>query len=402
MGKNKKCVIVGVNSEMITPIYEKKIVILHNSNLHVLYLIVNRMKRVAIIGTQGVPARYGGFESLVENLIGDPTEVSYTVYCSSRDNLYRQNTHKGAQLKFVPLRANGAQSVPYDMLCLLRSLVGYDVLLVLGVSGCLLLPVVRLLSRSKIVTNIDGLEHRREKWGWFAKLILRWSEYLAVRFSHVVIGDNQGIVDYVRKNYGVEAKLITYGGDQAVDEINASKQSQLDEKYRNLAEVSYDITVCRIEPENNTDKILRAYVACGQRLVVVGNWSHNEWGRRLMCEFKSQRNIVMLESVYDINELYWLRGHARCYLHGHSAGGTNPSLVEAMFFGKPILAFDVVYNRATTENKALYWSTEEDLRQLILQLDFGDVGARMREVAEKKYCWETIKRQYEELFLIDN
>lgn len=173
------------------------------------------MKRVAIIGIQGVPARYGGFEQLVENLIGD-TGVDYTVYCSSRDVPGRDVEYKGARLRYVGWHANGAESVLYDVCCMLRSLRGYDVLLVLGVSGCLLLPVVRLLCRSRIVVNIDGIEHRRDKWGRVARAVLRWSEAMAVRFADVVIADNRGIQEYVREEYGREAVLVAYGGDHAL------------------------------------------------------------------------------------------------------------------------------------------------------------------------------------------
>ena len=124
------------------------------------------MKRVAIIGTQGVPARYGGFESLAENLLSYASDqVQYTVFCSSRD-LPREEgkTYRGASLRYVGLKANGAQSILYDGLSLLRSLRGYDALLVLGVSGGLFFPLVRcfLSPKTRLIVNIDGLEHRRE------------------------------------------------------------------------------------------------------------------------------------------------------------------------------------------------------------------------------------------------
>ena len=137
------------------------------------------MKQVAIVGIQGVPAKYGGFETLVENIIGDNccSEVRYTVFCSGKDYATRMKTYKGAQLKYIPLfHANGMQSTPYDILSMLRCLRGYDTVIILGVSGCIFLPVFRLLYRKQLIVNIDGLEHRRAKWGKFASCLLYTSD----------------------------------------------------------------------------------------------------------------------------------------------------------------------------------------------------------------------------------
>ena len=151
--------------------------------------------KVAIVGTQGVPANYGGFESLVENLLGDncPEDVEYTVFCSSKDMPDQLSSHKNACLKYIPLHANGFQSIPYDMLSLCRCLKGYDVVMVLGVSGCLFLPIFRIFNRRRLIINIDGLEHRREKWGKLARWVLKTSEAMAIRFADIIIADNKGI-----------------------------------------------------------------------------------------------------------------------------------------------------------------------------------------------------------------
>lgn len=184
------------------------------------------MKQVAIIGTQGVPARYGGFESLVENIIGEncPADIHYTVFCSSKDLSSRDSSYKGCSLKYIPLHANGSQSIPYDIISLCKAVRGYDVVLVLGVSGCSFLPIFRLFFRKRLIINIDGLEHRRDKWGRVARWILRFSESMAVRYADVVISDNKGIQDYVRETYHKESALIAYGGDHVWR--NLSKETQ--------------------------------------------------------------------------------------------------------------------------------------------------------------------------------
>lgn len=355
------------------------------------------MKRVAIIGTQGVPANYGGFETLVENIIGEyhSDNIEYTVYCSSKDMPQRLEQHKGATLKYIALRANGVQSILYDIVAMIRSMRGYDAILVLGVSGCTFLPIFKLLSRTKIIVNIDGLEHRRDKWTRSIRKFLLLSEIMAVKNAHTIIADNKGIADYVTWRHKKEAKLIAYGGDHALCNVPQEKQSCILTGY-GLKKNDYSISVCRIEPENNCHITLDAFAQSGNNLVFVGNWNKNEYSRNLKKKYNNYPNIKLLDSIYDLDILYTLRKNARYYIHGHSAGGTNPSLVEAMFLGRPVLAYDVVYNRETTHQKAFYWQNSNELQQLITQENLN--GDATKEVAENYYTWERITKQYEGLY----
>lgn len=356
------------------------------------------MKQVALVGIQGVPAKYGGFETLVENIIGDNCSpgVRYTVFCSSKDYATRMDTYKGARLKYIPLlHANGAQSTLYDILSLLNCLWRYDTVVIMGVSGCIFLPIFCLLYRKRLIVNIDGLEHKRAKWGKFAKWFLRVSEAMAVRYADVVIADNRGIQDYVEETYHKLCELIAYGGDHVRRDVSGERLSEILYKY-GVASDDYAISVCRIEPENNSHIICEAFAESGKDLVFVGNWNRSEYSRKLKKKFSLFHNIRMVDSVYDLDELYVLRSQCRCYIHGHSAGGTNPSLVEAMFFGKPILAYDVVYNRETTENKAYYFKTTKELIGFLC----SDLctGSAMREIAERRYTWKCIAERYEALY----
>jgi glycosyltransferase involved in cell wall biosynthesis len=355
------------------------------------------MKNIAIIGTQGVPANYGGFESLVENLIGEnkSEDVKYTVFCSSKDMPQQLDEYKGATLKYIPLRANGAQSIPYDILSFLKVPKSADVVLVLGVSGCLILPFYRLFSKKKLVINIDGLEHRREKWGKMAKAFLKFSEKLAVRYADVVVSDNKGIQDYVKEEYGKDSVLIAYGGDHVIRDIDPSFEKDVLNRF-SLEPGNYAVTVCRIEPENNCHVTLEAFSRTDKKLIFIGNWNRSEYGRELKEKYSKFSNIIIQDPIYDVDILYALRKNAGQYIHGHSAGGTNPSLVEAMFFGCPILAYGCVYNRESTSGKALYWADSDELVSL---LNDGDMdGALMRQIAEEQYTWEKITKQYEELY----
>lgn len=337
---------------------------------------------VAIIGTVGVPACYGGFETLVDNLLNDKGD--YTVYCSSMNYKVKLDSYKSARLVYLPLNANGVSSILYDVLSIFHALFsGHRVLLILGVSAGLIIPLVKIFTRRKLVTNIDGLEWRREKWSRWAKWYLKLSERAAVRFSDVVIADNQGIADYVFNEYGVVANVIAYGGDHVLVRGLIQKNDR------------YAFSVCRVEPENNVHMILEAFSKVDKKIKFVGNWGSSEYGRELKRSFSSFENIDLIDPVYDLQELFNLREACDFYVHGHSAGGTNPSLVEAMFFSKPILAYDCIYNRATMNNKGYYFS---DVASLMLSIDRvydkQELGQEMRAIAESKYTWKEVRKRY--------
>lgn len=173
------------------------------------------MKQVAIVGSVGIPANYGGFETLTEQLalrLQDRFEI--TVYCAKSS--FREHPEKIGRihLRYLPLAANGIQSIPYDMWSILSAVRYADTLLILGVGGCTLLPLLRWFGcRKRIVVNIDGIEWRRAKWSRAARAYLRFAEKCAVRYADAVIGDNQVIVDYVQKSYRRPCELIEYGAD---------------------------------------------------------------------------------------------------------------------------------------------------------------------------------------------
>ncbi|WP_394200994.1 DUF1972 domain-containing protein [Marinagarivorans algicola] len=342
---------------------------------------------VAIIGTVGVPACYGGFETLVENILDGDGE--YTVYCSSKSYDEKLATYKGANLVYLPINANGISSVFYDGLSMLHALIkGHKVILTLGVSAGLLLPFIRLFTRRKLVTNIDGLEWRRDKWSSFAKWYLKVSERAAVKYSHEVIADNQGIADYVYSEYGIKPRVIAYGGDHVLVKPVSGTVGD------------YAFGLCRIEPENNVHLILEAFSKTAHKLKFVGNWDASEYGVKLKLKYSSYKNIQILDPIYDVATLFDLRDHCNLYVHGHSAGGTNPSLVEAMFFNKPIIAFDCIYNRATMDNVGFFFQSSAELGNLIANFKadaWDEIGIALGRIAGEKYRWEHIRNEYSAL-----
>jgi glycosyltransferase involved in cell wall biosynthesis len=356
--------------------------------------------KIAIIGTVGIPANYGGFETLVEQLVQNKKgDIQYTVYCSSKSYKQKVNEYHDTKLEYINLSANGAQSIPYDIISLIKASRNSDAILILGVSGCAVLPVYRLFSKKRLIINIDGLEHRRDKWNKWVRKFLKFSEAQAVKYGDVIVTDNKGITDYVRNEYGRDSELIAYGGDHVIQDVSEEEQQNVLTKY-NLASNGYSLAICRIEPENNVHLILEAYEKAQKSLVFIGNWQKSEYGRQLAEKYSNSKNIKITPAVYDLKVLNVLRSNCSIYLHGHSAGGTNPSLVEAMFFQKPIYAFDCVYNRESTENKAFYFKNIDDLIRLIDDntLNSFKNAADMYEIANRRYCWTFIAKQYETLY----
>ena len=356
-------------------------------------------KKISVIGTVGIPAKYGGFETLTEYLTRNLADkYAMTVFCSAKSYDRKLDSYNGAKLKYVNLHANGVQSIPYDIVSIFSSLKFADTLLILGVSGCIVLPFVRLFSKKRIIVNIDGLEWKREKWGKAAKWFLKFSEKIAVKYADVVVSDNKVIQDYVFSEYGVRSELIAYGADHVTKE---PLSDEIKNKYPFLND-KYAFKVCRIEPENNVHLILDAFSEYMElNFVMIGNWVNSEYGKELKEKYNSFKNIFLLDPIYDQNILNQIRSNCFVYMHGHSAGGTNPSLVEAIYLGLPIFAYGVQYNRETTEGKALYFDDKNGLVGLLESIDDEQlqiVAHDMFAIAKERYVWEKISQQYAKLF----
>lgn len=355
-------------------------------------------KKLALIGSVGIPAKYGGFETLAEFLTKNISgTIATTVYCSKpayNGNL--QKTHNNARLLYIPLNANGIQSIPYDILSIVHALFYADILLILGVAGSFMFPLIRLCTKKRIVVNIDGLEHKREKWNKYARKYLKFSEKIAVKYAHVVIADNTAIQEYIKTEYGKHSVMIPYGADHIERELLTAEIATT----YSLPE-QYAFKVCRIEPENNIHLILEAFSQINMHIVIVGNWENSTYGSTLFQKYKNYKNIHLLAPIYNQAVLNQIRSHAYMYIHGHSAGGTNPSLVEAMYLGLPVIAFNVAYNRYTTNNKALYFTGKTDLLEIVnttTQQQLSEIAQHMQTIAREHYTWSKIAQLYMETF----
>lgn len=356
--------------------------------------------KIGIIGTNGLPGKYGGWDQLVNHLtlkLRDQFDfLVYTSYFGAEPGLTEYN---GAKLQIIRLKANGIQSIFYDMVSMFHAVFKCDVIFVCGTSGCLFFPIVKLFGK-KIILNPDGLEWKRKKWSRPVKWFLKVSERVGIQFSDCVVADNSKISSYIKEEYKKETELIEYGGDHVIRNVALSDKYKI--KY-SIEPNHYAFKVCRIEPENNIHTILEAFTSSDMKLVIVGNWNYSKYGRDLKEKYTNYKNLRLLDPIYEQGALDELRNNCALYIHGHSVGGTNPSLVEAMNLGLCIAAFNVEFNIETTENSALYFNSSEDLKQLLdsfsnQEIDVNYYQGKMRMIAERRYTWDLITKKYSKVF----
>ncbi len=359
--------------------------------------------KIAIAGTRGIPNNYGGFEQCAEFLsvllAGKGHDV--TVY-STHYHPYQDKTFNGVEIKhcYNPENKIGTPgNFIYDYLCM-RDAVNnkFDILLVLGYTTASVFYPFMNFGKTILITNMDGLEWKRDKWNNLVKKLAKWFERLGANHSHYLVADNMKIREYLYKTYHKDATFIAYGC-QTFNEPDESVLSP-QQVYKN----EYSILVARMEAENNVEMILEGYANSTQpgKLLVVGNLT-TAYGQRMAQTYAKDPRIVFTGGIYDLKQLNNLRYFSRFYFHGHSVGGTNPSLLEAMASGAYIIAHNNEFNEAILGSDALYFSDAGSLSELLNnsivsdQVRSGAVENNFRKVKEI-YNWNLIADKYEELF----
>lgn len=359
-----------------------------------------KKKVVGIIGTNGLPGNYGGWDQLVIHLTKNLMEkFSFIVYTSYKDADPDYCDYNGANIKVLRFKANGMQSIPFDIVSMIHAVFHCDVLFICGISGCISLPLIKLF-RKKIILNPDGQEWKREKWSKPVQWFLKISERIGVKNATYIVSDNTKIHEYIMNEYRKDSFIVEYGGDHVLN-IELSEKTAQD---YNILKGEYAFKVCRIVPENNIQMILNAFSKYpSKKLILIGNWNYSNYGIRLKEKYRDFPNIILLDPIFDQKLLDELRSNCGIYIHGHSVGGTNPSLVEAMNLGLFIVSYDAEYNIETTENKATYFNNENDLLNLLTKLDnnqFDQITSKiaMKEIAERRFRWNIITDKYAEVF----
>lgn len=354
--------------------------------------------KIGIIGTRGIPNNYGGFEQLTEYLSKGLVDHGHDVYVySTHNHLYKQLTWNDVQLihKYnAEVHVGTFGQFIYDFLCILDSRKRkFDVILQLGYTSNSiwgwLLPL-----RCRIFTNMDGLEWKRSKYSRPVQLFLKYAEKLAINTSDNLISDSVGIQEYIAKKYKRESRFIPYG-----THIFRNPNQLILEQYK-LKPYCYSMLIARMEPENNIETILDGVKASQstKSFVVVGNCQATKFGKHLLKKFKDDARFVFLGPIYDIEILDNLRYFSLLYFHGHSVGGTNPSLLEAMGSNCLICAHQNPFNSSILGEDAFYFKVSEDITQLldrsIYKNESGFLSANLRK-AETMFSWDKIITDYE-------
>lgn len=356
--------------------------------------------RIAMIGTRGVPARYGGFETLLEEvgqrLVARGHDV--VVYCrpTEHDDDH-PSSYLGMELVRIPIvRKRSLETLAHTALTVLhRSLAGVDAALVFNSANSPLLPVIRA-RRIPIATHVDGLEWKRGKWGPAGQRYYRVAESLAVRWSDALIADAQGIQDYYADEFGAPTELIAYGAP-----ILRSDSTDGIERLE-LQPHGYHLVVARFEPENHVLEIVKGkeLSRTGQPLVVVGSAPYAD-AYTAEIHAAAGEQTRLLGAVWDQDQLNQLYANATSYLHGHSVGGTNPSLLRAAGAGAFIIAYDVGFNREVLGATADYFATPADVATAMeaAEADPDGAAARGRLLQDQivRYNWDDVTDRYEDL-----
>ena len=359
---------------------------------------------IAMIGTRGVPAAYGGFETAVEEIGARLADRGHrvTVYCRST-NGEQLDEWRGMRLVHAPaLRVKQAETLSHSALSvahLARDRAHRpEVAFVFNAANAPFVPILRSL-HVPVAVHVDGLEWKREKWKGAGRRYYLWAERFAVRHADSLIADARGIAEYYRSTFDVDTQLLTYGAP-IIDNPTQKRIGEL-----GLGARGYHLVVARFEPENHVDLIVEGYTRSDATLplVVVGSAPYAaDHTARIRSVAAGDSRIRLVGAVYDAELLTELYANAVSYLHGHSVGGTNPSLLRAMGAGASVIAWDVSFNREVAGEVATYFDSADAASDRIDEAETSPGvtfarGVRLRERARRLYNWEDVADGYEEL-----
>jgi glycosyltransferase involved in cell wall biosynthesis len=361
-------------------------------------------RSIAILGTRGIPARYGGFETFAEELSVRLAKqaLHVTVYCLREQNLQpgypKQDIYKNVRLIHIKSPKIGPlTTIMFDLFCLWHARKLYDIVYMLGYGSSLFCFIPRLWG-SQVWVNMDGIEWKRSKWPWYGRWYLKLSERLAITFSDQLIADASEIKSYLVSKYGeaINCSIIPYGAE-IVDQPPLSKQI-IELK---LFPMDYYLVVCRLEPENHVREILHGFIQSDtqKKLVVVGDKNMNTLYVKDLLK-SNDRRVQFIGPVYDKGLLEALRFYAAGYFHGHSVGGTNPSLLEAMGSGNIVIAHDNIFNREVTGDVAFFFNGSVDIPGIISTVESlsmekkKELSEAVRSRIREKYNWALIAGKY--------
>lgn len=381
------------------------------------------MKNVFIIGSKGIPANYGGFETFVDELVTRQknTDIKYHVACLSNNN--NETEYHGAHCFNVNVPNIGPAKAVYYDLAALKYCVKYikdnnidDA--IVYILACRIGPFVSKYVKQlhklncKVYVNPDGHEWKRAKWNYFIRKYWKLSEKLMVKHADLLICDSKNIEKYIQedyKQYSPKTTFIAYGADTSKSTLRDDDEKLLNwYKEKGVQAKEYYLVVGRFVPENNYETMIKEFMKSNTKkdFVLITNVEQNKFYETLKNEthFNQDKRIKFVGTVYDQQLLKKIRENAYGYLHGHEVGGTNPSLLEALATTDLNLLLDVGFNKEVGEDGAVYWNKEEgNLANLIDKLEninndqLKELSTKAKQRIDSKYSWDYIVRKYEDL-----
>ena len=367
--------------------------------------------KIAFISTRGIPNNYGGFEQFAEYIsVGLAQRGHEVVVYSPKFHPYQEDTYKGVRLKHIyspeTWMGSSVGSFFYDFASLCDALKKEDFDIIYEAGYTSIIPAyiwfnVRKRKRPIFTTNMDGLENKRSKFSPMVRRFLDWEEKMAVKYSHYLIADNMGIHDYYKEKYDKESKFLAYGAD-IHDDFNADYLKEF-----GLQPEEYYILIARLEPENNIVMAIEGYLHSkenGRRPLIVVGKTNTPHGKELVEKYGNEKNVRFVGGIYDFKKLDSVRHFSKAYFHGHSVGGTNPSLLEAMAAGCFIFAHDNIFNRAVLEENAFYYPSADKVAEYLNRIDTMAEESKIQytanniEVIRNEYSWEHLVDEHEKYF----
>ena len=381
------------------------------------------MQHVFIIGSRGLPAQYGGFETFVDQLVSHQvsSDIQYHVACLSNDQAYYHFDYKGVDCFTIKAPKLGpARVIAYDMMAINYALkvikkqgIKKPIFYVLGNTiGAFVAPFARKIHKMGGIfyINPDGLEWKRAKWAKLIQVYLKYSEKIMTRHADLVISDNPGIESYIKEAYPwSKTTYIAYGTDLSPTSLT-SQDRKVREFYQKwqTQEKNYYLILGRFVPENNYETAIREFMTSSSKrdLVIICNHEGNPYFEELRARtgFDQDPRVKFVGTVYDQDLLKYIRKEAFAYIHGHEVGGTNPGLLEALAQTDLNLVLGVSFNQTVAKDTAQYWTKETgNLAHLIDHVDpledVSEWGQRAKVNMKQNFTWEKIVGEYEELFL---
>ena len=358
--------------------------------------------RIAILGTRGIPASYGGFETFAEHLSTRLVARGHnvTVYCRAHYVSPRQLEFHGVRLRVLPtIRHKYFDTVVHTFLSAIHAVSQrYDAALICNCANAPFTPILRLAG-TPVAINVDGLEHKRKKWGWLGRRYYRLTEYLSTLLPTEMVTDAQVIQDYYRARHNAPSTMIAYGS-----EVERRPDRELVRKWR-VEPNRYVLYVSRLEPENNAHLVIEAFkkVRTAYRLLIVGDAPYAEqYINSLKASARGDKRIIFTGFVFG-QDYRALQQNAYCYVHATEVGGTHPALLEAMGYGNCVLTLATPENIEVVGDAGVPYIDEFDLAEKLQRVlrDGSLVQAyrnRAQQRVQKHYDWDTVVDQYEQLF----